>query len=203
MKKLKVIDNFYKKPEEIRNLALKTDYINVKKLRYPGIQSRKSFTNLDLQKKFEDVLDTKLEIDPKKYTFGKFRIMINEPFTFKAHLDGLTNLTGLVYLNPEDSCSGGTAFYRHRKSGLEGPLSQNEVEARGFSSNEEMFKELIGDDKYDPESWEMTDFVPMKFNRLLVFKGYHYFHCHTSSFGTDKESGRMTQLFFFNEVLNS
>jgi hypothetical protein len=196
-----VIDDFYQNPDAVRALALNADYKDVTQLNYPGFQSLKTYSSQVLVQKFENLLGRRLAVDPAEKTFGKFRIMLKETGSrLKVHLDGLSDWTGVLYLNPPETCEGGTAFYRHRKTGLEGPASQEKIKELGFANWASLERSIIEPDTLDASAWEETMFVGMKYNRLLLFKGNELFHCHTHSFGTGKTDGRMTQNFFFNEA---
>lgn len=199
---LVVIDNFYSNPDDVRNLALQAEYKDVTQLNYPGFQSLKSYSSSPLIEKFEQALSRKLSIDHNARTFGKFRIMLEETGSrLKVHLDGHADWTGVLYLNPSENCHGGTGFYRHKRTGLDGVASSEQIKNLGFDDWDSLEKTIIEPDTLNGEAWEQTMFVGMKFNRLVLFRGNSLFHCHTVSFGSNKNDGRMTQNFFFNEAL--
>ncbi|MCU7668526.1 hypothetical protein N7978_37260, partial [Bacillus thuringiensis] len=52
----------------------------------------------------------------------------------------------------------------------------------------------------DLNKWDITYEIPIKYNRLVLFKGSKYFHAITDQFGNSIEDGRITQNFFFNEL---
>ena len=196
-----IVDDFYQDPEAVRNLALKAEYKDVTQLNYPGYQSLKTYSSEVLIKKISDILGRSLDVDPARHTFGKFRIMLKETGSqLKVHLDGLSDWTGVLYLNPDEACQGGTAFYRHRTTGLDGRASSEKIRQLGYENWESLEKSIINPDTLNSSAWEEILFVGMKFNRLVLFKGNELFHCLTHSFGHDKTNGRMTQNFFFNEV---
>ncbi len=198
-----VVDDFYEKPEVVRQLALGAQYRDVTKMNYPGFQSLQSYSSNALVGKFEKVLGRKLVIDPSSLTFGRFRIMLEETGSrLKVHLDGFCDWTGVLYLNPNSDCRGGTGFYRHRRTGIDNRLSEEESRARGFANWEDLERSIIEPDTLNADAWEQTGYVAMKFNRLVLFKGNLLFHCHTESFGADLKTGRMTQNFFFKEELS-
>jgi hypothetical protein len=195
-----VVDDFYENPEAVRSLALKAEYQDVTRLNYPGFQSLKTFSSASLVSKFEIILGRSLNIRPDSLTFGRFIIMLKETGSrLKVHLDGAADWTGVLYLNPTEDGQGGTAFYRHRETGIDGPIRGQSLFSFGYNSWEDMEKTLIEKDTLNPEAWEETAFVATKFNRLVLFRGNELFHCHTHSFGSGREDGRMTQNFFFNE----
>lgn len=199
---LYVVDDFYSQPDLVRELALKAQYVDVSKLNYPGFQSRHSYSSANLVQRFSTILSQELVTCPKRHTFGKFRIMLKETASqLKVHLDGHADWTGLIYLTPNDFAIGGTGFYRHRETGLLSSLSDQEAQERGYQDWQALEKALIEKDSLNPLAWEMVDYVAMKFNRLVLFKGNKRFHCHTHSFGTCLADGRLTQNFFFDQAM--
>ncbi len=190
-----VIDNFYENPDQVRALALKAHYQDVTQLNYPGFQSIYNYASLSVTQKIEKAINSKILLASKAQTFGKFRVMLKEADSnLKVHLDGQSDWTGVLYLNPDEDCDGGTGFYTHKKTGFDGPtndLNWHEIE-----------KDIIESDTLNPYAWTQTGFVAMKFNRLVLFRGNKLFHCHTKSFGTNLQNGRLTQNFFFREAIN-
>lgn len=196
-----VFDDFYKNPDAVRSLALNASYRDVRSLNYPGYQSELTFVSQPVREKFAQILGRPLDIPINSTTFGKFRVMLKETGSrLKVHVDGACDWTGVLYLNPPESAEGGTAFYRHKETGLEGPPTPTELERFGYTSWFEMERHVIERDTLNTDAWQETMFVGMKYNRLVLFRGGELFHCHTHSFGTNLEDGRMTQNFFFNEA---
>ncbi len=198
MESLIVYDGFYKDPEAVRELALSLEYENVIARNYPGFQSRYCVTNEQVQKKFEEIMNRKLHIVPEEMTFGNFRIMLKDTGSrIKVHVDGGPTWTALIYLNPDDQCQGGTGFFRHKKTGRIALPSDEEARELGYEDSEDYENKVIVPDSLDDSAWEMIDFVSMKFNRFVAFRGGEFFHAHTCSFGSDFKTGRLTQNFFF------
>jgi len=196
-----VIDDFYADPDKVRNIALNAEYRNVQKLNYPGYQTVNAFVSEALKKKLGKLIGKPIEIHMEDVTFGKFRIMLKESTSrLKVHLDRASDWTGVLYLTPQENCQGGTAFYRHRETGLDGPVGDEESKRFGHENWENLEEAIIERDTLRDAAWEETMFVGMKYNRLVLFRGGELFHSHTRSFGQCKESGRMTQNFFFDEA---
>lgn len=196
-----VFDDFYADPFAIRKIALEAEYRDVRNLNYPGYQTVHSFTSKAVRQKFEEILGKPLDISHEDVTFGKFRIMLKESKSrLNVHLDGGFDWTGVLYLNLPRDCEGGTAFYRHKETGLEGAVQGEALAKFGCKTWDELETNIIERDTLRPDAWDETMFVGMKFNRLVLFRGGKHFHCHTHSFGTSKADGRMTQNFFFNEA---
>lgn len=159
-----VIDNFYENPELVRTLALNAKYQDVTQLNYPGFQSNYNYAAVSVTRKIEKAISCKVAVNPNSQTFGKFRVMLKETGSaLKVHLDGQSDWTGVLYLNPTESCRGGTGFYTHIKTGFDGPTKD-----MGWR---EIEKEIIAPDTLKNEAWAQTGFVAMKFNRLVLFRG--------------------------------
>lgn len=204
MDSLVVYDDFYTNPLSVRQMALSLEYDNVVKKNYPGFQSHLSFTNECLEKKFEKILNRKLYITPEEMTFGKFRIMLKDTGSrLKVHVDGGPDWTGLIYLNEDNQAQGGTGFFKHKKTGRISLPSDEEAIELGYLDAEDYENKVIVPDSLNLEAWEMIDFIGMKFNRLVFFRGAQFFHAHTCSFGDSFSNGRLTQNFFFWEDPNA
>lgn len=198
MQRIIVVDDFYKDPLLVRKMALSSQFEDVRGLNYPGFQSLKSFAAPALVKSFSRITGEDLIVSPENLTFGKFRVMLDSTGSrLKIHVDGDTDWTGLVYLNLPEQCQGGTAFYKHIRTGMSEVPTQEQIAAAGFTSWREMEKAVVGVDSLNPQAWEMMDYVGMKFNRLVLFRGDKLFHAHTCAFGDNLENGRLTQNFFF------
>ncbi|MEG0883985.1 MAG: DUF6445 family protein, partial [Janthinobacterium sp.] len=111
---------------------------------------------------------------------------------------------GVLYLNPPEQCQGGTTFWRHQPSGWYRRLPEADVKAGGYASFKDFQKRWLPNSKVQKfndlqeqrDSWQALLEVPMRHNRLIVYKG-HYFHSISNVFGDTPENGRLVQLFFF------
>jgi len=80
----------------------------------------------------------------------------------------------------------GTAFYKF----FDGTRNSEESEARGN-------KEIIDKASQDMTKWQLVDKIGNVFNRLIIFNSKNY-HMSQDYFGTDKNDGRLFQVFFFS-----
>lgn len=111
---------------------------------------------------------------------------------------------GVLYLNPPGQCQGGTTFWRHQPSGWYRRLPEAQVKAGGYASFKDFQKRWLPNNavqKFNDlqerrDSWQALLEVPMRHNRLIVYKG-HYFHSLSNVFGDTPDNGRLVQLFFF------
>jgi len=87
--------------------------------------------------------------------------------------------TCLIYLNKQDECSGGTAFFRNKYTGkthhygnIDLDPEMNEFFIKYPPHAETGFEYWA---HKDMQHWEMTGFVEMKPNRMVIFPA-NYFH---------------------------
>ena len=192
-----VVDDFYPDPQEVRKIALSSDYPEVEGPRtYPGRNSAQRFLPDSIERVISQLVGGPVTGNPKPQSaHGRFRITLaGEEGRFLAHVDP-TALTwvGVVYLNPPEQCRGGTTFFRHK--GLNSdrtPMTEAELRAYGPAS----IPELMQQDGKDPDKWERTMTVPMRFNRLALYRPWLW-HSAGDSFGGSLEDGRLIHLIGF------
>lgn len=88
------------------------------------------------------------------------------------------NWAAVVYLTLPEHCSGGIAFYQRTDAGI--PEAKTD-----------------GSLKRSSQVWEETTYIPMRFNRMILFKASTLFHRAVHGFGRTPEAGRLTQVFLF------
>jgi hypothetical protein len=178
-----VVDDFYTNAKEVREFILSQDFCV--RGNYPGARTV-SYANESIKWFLEQIVGRKITYWPREYN-GSFQLTTESDVSW-IHRDA-TQWAAVLFLTPDAPVDGGTAFFRHRETGLEecGP----EIDA-------ETAKKL-DDDSYNADAWEIVDRIGNKFNRLVVFRGKrsHSSMCH---FGTDKASGRLFQVFFFDTI---
>ena len=184
---LLIIDNFYTNAMETRNYILTQDF----KVRgnYPG-QRTESRANVYLKNMIEGYIShfagkiTCWPTEKDSYN-GAFQYTTSRDRTW-IHNDGWNNWAGVLYLTPNAPVTSGTGIYRFH----DGTRNVEEAEARGN-------KKIIDDNSQDYTKWELVDRVGNVFNRLVLFNSKQY-HASQDYFGTNKENGRLFQVFFFS-----
>lgn len=198
-----IVDNFYEDAEIIRRMALNAEYNHFDDiLNFPGSESKKSFYTADHVKRFEEILGVNIDYNPEKNIFGKFRYskMLDDAKT-SVHLDWDIDWTGIIYLSLDKHSRGGLGLYRHRETGLyRCPKDINEFKKLGYSDVYDFDKQFIIPITKDLDKWELVREIPIKYNRLVLFKGSEYFHGIRDQFGNTIDDSRLTQNFFFNEI---
>jgi hypothetical protein len=194
---LMIIDNFYTNAKETRDYILTQEF----KVRgnYPG-QRTTSRANQHLKEMIEGYIqhfagkiidwpmpsstDNDSQHNNDTYN-GAFQYTTSRDRTW-IHNDGWNNWAGVLYLTPNAPVNSGTGIYRFK----DGTRTVDEAEARGN-------KKIIDENSQDYTKWELVDKVGNVFNRLVLFNSKQY-HASMDYFGTNKENGRLFQVFFFS-----
>ena len=188
-----IIDNFYTNALETRNYILTQEF----KVRgnYPG-QRTTSRANNHLKEMIQGYIQhfagkitvwrmpAKGDNNSSIYN-GAFQYTTSRDRTW-IHNDGWNNWAGVLYLTPNAPVNSGTGIYRFK----DGTRNVDEAEARGN-------KKIIDEHSQDYTKWELVDKVGNVFNRLVLFNSKQY-HASMDYFGTNKENGRLFQVFFFS-----
>jgi hypothetical protein len=184
---LMIIDNFYTNAMETRNHILTQEFKVMGN--YPG-QRTVSYANQHLKEMIQGYIQhfAGRIIDwpegPDTYN-GAYQYTTSRNRTW-VHNDGWNNWAGVLYLTPNAPVSSGTGIFRYK----DGTRTVDESEARGN-------KKLIDEHSQDYTKWELVDRVGNIFNRLVLFNSKQY-HASLDYFGTNKENGRLFQVFFFS-----
>jgi hypothetical protein len=128
-----IVDNYYKDPDYVRELALSLGYMPPNSP-YPGVMA-----SIDLGKSslceaiwrqliplYGGTVNTSMQPTTSSHDF----FVLDRP---ESRLNAwectprveMSFLGGSIFLNPDDQCKGGTGFYRHKETGLEEMLLTN------------------------------------------------------------------------------
>lgn len=127
---------------------------------------------------------------------------VTTPFIHSdLNIDGAQWASVLYLSTPEQDAanSSGTAFWRHKATGLRSmPGDPALLQFNGITNDT---IELINQDGYDESAWKLEGFVSMKSNRLVVYPA-SIFHSRypNLSFGEDAKTGRLIWVNFFKVV---
>ncbi len=194
---LLVVDDFYANPLEARKTALGANYPEVTGVRtFPGRNSDKSCPLPDLDRVASKLVNQPIAGDlanPNSY-HCHFRITLEgEEGRYNVHADpSHLAVVGICYLTLPEHCQGGTSFYRHRKTGTDRTPKPDQLKAAGYDS----IAQLLQQDGPDTSCWEHLMTVPMRFNRLVLYRPFLW-HSAGAAFGDSLENGRLIQLFSF------
>ncbi len=213
-----MVDDFYKNPQGVRNFFLDSPVPIWKE----GSRSRNFKDYYDCRQSIDlpfgagsllevlretthDVFGLKVDFPPKAVS-NFFQLIKSQPKDTTAfpHTDASPEralhipVNALVYLNTNKEARGGTALYRHKKTGREsipmGKVSYSRfhdehIQAPGAGKTGETFW------CYYKKFWEPFHLIPMKFNRLIIFPS-QVFHGAWHEPTWFKEYPRIVQVFF-------
>lgn len=190
-----VIDNFLDDPGAERDTALVQDFKTVvhHDITYRGIAMTVA---RDSERRILEALRTPGA--PGRFVTFWRRYLADEENETYIHADAaIGEVTGVLFLSPPEHCRGGIAFWRHRLYGWPHVPPQGELERLGLEDTPAFWQSLV-DDGHHPKKWEMVDYVPMKFNRLVLFWS-PMFHSRypKRAFGSRLEDARLVKCFFF------
>lgn len=176
-----VIDDFYPFPDKLREFALAQTYID---WRGPDGEIYKRICLIDIP----GLTNMLRHIFGSIEMLGQaFRLNYNgEEPNSSIHSDvGWGTHALVLYLSKGES---GTAFWRHKKTGT----------VRIELGDEWLF-EQIAQDWNNPDAWEKRRFVPMEFNRAVIYESA-FFHSRFpfEAFGNSAKNGRLIAVAFFN-----
>ena len=180
-KRLFIIDDFYKDPHTVRNIALSMEYIQDLRY-YKGFRSTQTYRSPEIKAYFESIIGQPI-VNWEEHGFnGCFQITTAEdPQVY--HCD-MQTWAAMVYLTPGAPHESGTRLHSHKETGLSHGTQQGIGHA--FSGG-----------FYDSTKFHTIDAAGNVFNRLVIMDAKHI-HSAGTYFGNSKETGRLVQLFFFD-----
>ena len=178
-----IIDNFLDNPDEVRNLVIKNQVpFNIEGA-YPGKRTppveNPVYKNMIIEK-LHEVLPFKIKM--KDFSFS-FQLSLSSDTVATLHVDP-TQWAGVLYLTPNAPIESGTLLFKEdvklvkKLRDYDGPFrADGEVRADVMS--------VLGN----------------VYNRLVLFRGMEIPHrSNVVGFGDCLENGRLTQVFYFDEV---
>lgn len=197
-KNLIVVDNFYKDPDAVRNFALGVEYQEDKVRNWPGRDSEHEHGKEELTRLCSEIVGEELTTKSCNKCSYFRRTKVGQYGTQDVHFDPNPGLVwaGVIYLTPTFHPTGGTKFWKHKRTGWEFAPGMAEAERYGIQTHDDMvnFFNIEGKDR---SKWIETDNIAFKYNRLVMFNPFMW-HSNGEWFGTDDESARLVQLLFFH-----
>ena len=191
-----IVDDFYPDPHKIREVALGFDYPE-QDGNYPGRNSRQRLHIDGLDEAVSDILGQPVTGDMTQ-AHAQFRITLAEDRAkYHVHVDTGVHWSGVAYLSLPEHCKGGTDLFRHIGTGTDrAPMNDDELAIFGAETPQEAINRVMTADANDLSKWEKVMTLPMRFNRLVLFRPWLW-HAASSGFGTTPEDGRLIQGLFF------
>ena len=217
-----VVENFYQYPDDVLKVALDLPYTDRFEIvgNFPGVRASLNFETRQLMETLSDLWGCPLFafFSPQPIVFQgikthNYRLNVGQR---QPHID--QDITAMVYLNPADSCTGGTGLYRHRPTGLERVPIMPDGTIRQLAEQLELSDEFFASPEgyenfqnsmiFNPlfacrgntfinegnEYWEILTRIDMRPNRLIMFDG----RCFHSQY---IQSGAYDQAFRVNQIL--
>jgi hypothetical protein len=191
-----IIDDFLRNADAVRAQALTLNY--AVQGRFPGLNSVEKLRIEGLDEVISNIIREPVRAPwDKDFSHASCRLALaSDDQPGRIHIDQ-SHWSGILYLSKPEDCQGGTEFFRHIPTGTDRlPMDQKTLNEAGYSSYEELQKEILDKDALDRSKWEMTMSVPMRFNRLVLLQP-HYWHTSGPGFGDSVENGRLVYLMFF------
>ena len=174
-----IMDDFLDDPDGIRKFVLNSK-IPFDRVGYFTGKRTSPVDNIDYQnmiiEKLERVLPFKIKMWPLSFSF---QLCLSGDETH-VHLDP-TDWTGVLYLTPNAPIDSGTLL---------------------FKEDVELKKKLREDDIDGEMRADVTSTLGNVYNRFVLLRGKEIPHrSNIPGFGDCLENGRLTQVFFFDEVM--
>lgn len=192
------VDDFYDDPDNIRDIALSSEYYEDKKsigynfgsAPWPGKMSKKPYAPNWIDVKVSNLLNKNVR-QARQADSGCFRISKKNSVSANLlHADSANNsyYAGVLYLTKNKEDVPGTIFYKQKSTGLD------------RASNEEHLKSIILKNEFnDLDKWTTHTISNIVYNRLLIYPA-NKFHGIGPVFGDDDESARIVQIFYFIDI---
>ena len=185
-KSIEVVDGFYRNPMARRELALSSDWGAADAPSVFDEWTRDAFPDPEATARIATLVGR--DFDEAFPTLaGRFTLVadgeVREGKRLAPHVHD-EQWVALVYLAPrEGGFSSGVEFHRPASAayapGTWGSFGVHEVQHRDL--------------------WEETMYVPLTFNRMVLFQGSIAHNCAGRGFGRTPADGRVAQLFLFDE----
>jgi len=228
-----LVDNFYKDLEKILQVIAKLPYTDHYDLtgNFPGRRAQINISTEPVINAISQLWGSQL------YSFFQPQLAVFQALTTMdyrlnigqraPHID--PDITALIYLNPEQSSTGGTALYRHRPTDLERlprlpitpdqevwQLAERLELSNEFFQTEEGYENFQRSMIFNPlfaakgnnyindgnEFWEFLQLVEMKPNRLAIFDA-RVFHSQYIKEGQYDKVFRMNQIIYLTAEQNT
>ncbi|MDH5698689.1 MAG: DUF6445 family protein [Nitrospirota bacterium] len=221
-----VVDNFYQYPDEILQVALSLPYTDRFEIvgNFPGVRARLDHEHRKLVESMSAIWGCPLftffspqPIVSQGIKTENYRLNVGQR---QPHID--QDITAMVYLNPADSCTGGTGVYRHRPTGLERVPPMPDATIRQLANQLELSDEFLTSPEgyenfqnsmiFNPlfacrdnayindgnEYWELLKLIEMRPNRLMMFDG-RCFHSQYIQSSDYNQAFRVNQILYLSQ----
>ena len=188
-------DGFYDNPDAIREEALSLSYTKTIKNNYVGQNSCAIPMHQNTLEFVKSMCGLPLIYTPN--SFNGFRVAYeNSVGRSHIHMDDFSDYGAVCYLTKQEYCKGGTAFFRHKKTGLD-HMPWGNAKEHGYEDDADM-KININMDTMNPDAWEIVGFIPAAYNRFALFRSAVFHAAWPGGFGTSHDDCRLARIMFFS-----
>jgi hypothetical protein len=197
--KVVIVDNFYKNPNMVRELALAIPPThNSRILRYLPGSRIDAFYNLEhfasvfdelirnvfLSKEQRNLVNSNLDLIFKSATFCVNVLQSTDLPAVVPHIDNRDafRFAATIYLNTPEECAGGTSFYTYNGS-QDGPTSIDDGKQDNYVTDS------VG-------LWEKIFLAEMKFNRMVLYEQNILHTAYIKPGMFENNVYRLAQMFF-------
>ena len=197
-----VIDDFLPDPGRVRRAALALSYPpRPERATYPGRNADKALNLGGLDAMISDIVRERVKPIPNYSHCVPRLALAGDVAGTSVHID-MAHWSGIVYLSKDEHCRDGTHFFRHKATGWDrAPVFPGEPQKAGYRNGREAIMQILDAGQHDLDQWEKTMTVPMRYNRLALFRSYMW-HDAGESFGDSPETGRLILPFFFETIMS-
>lgn len=221
-----IVDDFYQYPDKVLQAALDLPYTDRFEIvgNFPGVRASIPIDATDIFNQIGAFWGAQLFpfFYPQPIVFQGIR---NNNYLLNVgqrqpHID--QDITAMVYLNPAETCVGGTGLYRHRPTNLERVPLQPDQQIRDLANRLELSDEFFrSEDGYEHfqnsmifnplfakreneyindgnDYWELLQLIEMKPNRLIIFDGrcFHSQYIKTTQY---TDAFRVNQIIYLSQ----
>jgi hypothetical protein len=197
---IRVVDDFYPKPDKVRRRALGLTYQKPENL--TGWRTR-AWQPKGIRERIESRFSVRIgfwedDLDDIEGCNGVFFTSYekgNRGERVGVHFDDPPEwVMLLIYLTPDAPFDSGTSLWQHRATGLEARPTKED--ARRLDMSVEKLEMILEKDARVRSRWIEIDRVGNVFNRAVMFPG-GFLHSASRHFGSRFEDGRIYQSFHF------
>lgn len=166
-----VFDNWLSEPEKERELALNAPYEKVTHngVTYTGIAPTEDHTQFAALNALLGIGNATTVCYWRRYIDAEENAPQDPNRWTWIHSDSeMGSVTAVLTLTLPKDCQGGLAFWRHKAYGWATTPTPEEMRLMGLRDESALWDRLKKEGE-DPFHWEMTEYVPLAFNRLIVF----------------------------------
>ena len=200
-----IVSDFLDDPDAVRSWVIgncEKGFLNFNlKGNYPGKRTYQ-LANIDyrsmVESKLKQILPFKFKMDMEDSDTYAFQLCLENEMTW-VHVDDFSDWAGILYLTPNAPLESGTLIYKEEYNPLlkKMSLKMKELAIKSEKEAKEYYSVM--------ENSNITEFTTQVnniYNRLLLLRGSCLPHrSNIPGFGNSLENGRLTQVFFFNEVM--